>query len=323
MLSMLYNFTININIPIDKYRTVIHSIFLYFFIFIVIYSVVLIVSLYFIFKKENIKPFYALIPFFNIYTYFKITKTPFWTIFLPMLNLIVLFCVTYRLAKQYECPKWIVNLSIPLSIIVMPYIAFSRRVNKNLKNKISPLKSIIEIDNIDSRYMQEEIENVLFDEYYEPNDKNSDVFNSVLNDKIQNIESTEQDNLFLEEIIETSFTDSMDSSLDNDVNMTNIVNVDDDILEIFDEIPESITAAEIRDIEEKLESKNITIVDNAEYKELEGLGLSSEAIAFGGKQQNETVPKAKKERFKCPRCGSNLVGSSTSCPGCGMNLKNT
>ena len=43
-------------------------------VYIVIFTISLIPSLYYLYKKEGIKPYRALIPIFNLYDYFKIVE---------------------------------------------------------------------------------------------------------------------------------------------------------------------------------------------------------------------------------------------------------
>ena len=92
-------------------------------------GVVFIVSLWKIFTKENIPGYFSIIPFLNIYKYYKICSLPFWTIFVPIINIICLYCSNYVITRKYRCKKWQSLLSIFLPFIFLPYIAFSNKRN--------------------------------------------------------------------------------------------------------------------------------------------------------------------------------------------------
>jgi hypothetical protein len=49
-----------------------HDIFMKLLPFLIIYTIIFLISFYFILKKEGKKPWYAFIPFYNMYLYFKI-----------------------------------------------------------------------------------------------------------------------------------------------------------------------------------------------------------------------------------------------------------
>ena len=211
-------------------------------IMIFIYSIELMVCLYFIFKKENITQWYAFIPFLNIYHYFKIVKTPFWTIFIPLVNLVVLGAVPYKLAKQYDCKKWIINWSIPLSIFVIPYVAFSDLINKDIKKKINPLKSVLEIDEIDKANSEEEIVNLMFEEYFTPEVVQEVDYLSTVDNMIKNIEDNAiKDDYFLDDNVSDFEVNTTIAATDlekvNQIDSADILDItEEDMLEIFDKV---------------------------------------------------------------------------------------
>lgn len=320
-------FKLTINIPIEEFMINWGYLINIFFIIILIYSIELMVCLFFIFKKENIKPWIAFIPFYNIYHYFKITKTPFWTIFVPFINLVVLAVVPYRLAKQYQCPKWILNLSIPFSIVIIPYVAFSKRINKRIRDEYNPLKSIYDIDKIESDINAEEIDNLIFEEYYVPEDTKDIDYMSNIDTMINDIEDTAQkEDYFFEDqvsdviIATTELATDLEKieEIDNDGDLSIS---EEDMLEIFDKVDETLSTNDIDQLEEIIENKNnITIIDNAEYKEVEEVQQSAESIAFGGEDNRTKLAASKTSDLVCSRCGSSLVGASGSCPGCGAQI---
>lgn len=316
-----------INLPIENYLIYIKIFFIFALIIIIIYSIELIICLYFLFKKEKITRWYAFVPFLNIYHYFKIVKTPFWTIFIPIVNLVVLGVVPYKLAKQYNCPKWMINISIPFSIIVIPYIAFSKLMNKDLINKFNPLKSVLEIDDIDKSNTETEIENLIFDEHYTPADEVYVDYLSTVDTMISNIEENAiKDDYFIDDAISLTEVESTIASTDlqkvNEIDSADLLEItEEDMLEIFDKTPESIGANDIEELEKRMKDPNsVTIIDNAEYKDVEEEVLSNRDIAFGGESQRIQLAASKSDNHICPRCGSSLVGASGSCPGCGAQI---
>lgn len=315
---------ITIDLPIENYMNYIINFFNIALVIIAIYSIELMVCLYFLFKKEDIKQWYAFVPFLNIYYYFKITKTPFWTIFVPLVNLVVLAAVPYKLAKQYECKKWITNLSIPFSIVIIPYIAFSNLMNKDIKNSFKHLKSVLEIDAIDANISDQPVENLIFEEYYTPAEELDVDYLSTVDNMISEIEENAiKDDYFIEDNVSVTDVASTIASTDlekvNEIDSVDLVDItEEDMLEIFDKVPESLGADEIEELEKKMEGENaVTIIDNADYKEIEEESLSNEDIAFGGDNQRVNLAASKDNGHVCARCGSSLVGVTGSCPGCG------
>ena len=325
MIDLLYR--IVIDLPIENYMEIFRTFLIFAGIMIFIYSIELMVCLYFIFKKENIIQWYAFIPFLNIYHYFKIVKTPFWTIFIPLVNLVVLGAVPYKLAKQYDCKKWIINWSIPLSIFVIPYVAFSDLINKDIKKKINPLKSVLEIDEIDKANSEEEIVNLMFEEYFTPDVVQEVDYLSTVDNMIKNIEDNAiKDDYFLDDNVSDFEVNTTIAATDlekvNQIDSADILDItEEDMLEIFDKVPESLGADDIDELEKRMVDPNATvIVDNAEYKEIEEAAKSNEAIAFGGDDKRINLVAAKTNEHVCPRCGSSLLGAAGSCPGCGAQI---
>lgn len=316
-----------INLPIENYLIYIKNFFIFALIVIIIYSIELMVCLYFLFKKEKITQWYAFVPFLNIYHYFKIVKTPFWTIFIPIVNLVVLGVVPYKLAKQYDCPKWMINLSIPFSIAIIPYITFSNLMNKDLIKKFNPLKSVLEIDDIDKANAETEIENLIFDEHYTPSDDINVDYLSTVDTMISNIEENAiKDDYFIDDAVSLTDVEATIAATDlekvNEIDSADLDEItEEDMLEIFDKTPESFGADDIEELEKRMEGPNaVTIIDNAEYKDVEEEVLSNKDIAFGGESQRIQLAASKNDDHTCPRCGSSLVGAVGSCPGCGAQI---
>lgn len=315
---------ITLDIPIENFLEYFKSFFIICGIIILIYSIELLICLPFIFKKEGIKPYYAFIPFLNLYYYFKIFGTPFWTALVPIVNLVVLAVAPYLLAKQYECSKTIQKFSIIGSIFVIPYIAFSQKQNKRFKTSYNPLKSILEIDEIDRDSMDAQIDDYVFDEIYDVESENtyvSNVDNMINNIENEAISDDFEFNIDIDNTIFESTEKSTDLEKVNEIDSADIEQfTEEDMLEIFDTINESMSVSNIEELENKMENNKVKIIDNAEYKEIEEEKLSNEAIAFGGESNKNTISESKNKELTCPRCGSNLIGANDVCPGCGMKL---
>lgn len=297
------------------------NMFSFLIVIYLIYFVSFIVSLWKIFEKENIIKWYSLIPFLNLYYYLKICKIPFWTTFIPLVNLVVLFCSPYRIAYEYDQKKYVCILAMFFPFIVLLYLAFSKAQNKKMKNNIlSPLKTIQQIDNLENDLENNfELENIDFYEPYSTDTNNSNFF-STTDSLINGIENNIQDDLFFDAPIYDQSV--VQPGPAQNINQENTCE-DEDLIELFDSAPTTLNSSAIDKIEHSILSNNKNeYVDNTNYKEYESVAPSTEAIAFGGEQQIENTysSQAKNDELKCPRCGSSLVGAKGICPGCGMQV---
>lgn len=286
-------------------------------VFSIIMIITYILSLWFIFKKEEVKEIYSLIPFYNFYIIFKIVKIPFYTIFIPVVNGIVMILLPYKLLKRYKMPKWMMNLSIVFPYGFMPYIAFSKKCKKP-KDMKKAIKTLFELENIENNLKSNlDIYDLAYQEEIGKSSISENSFTSKTEEMIENIEkgSIADDFYFENEIV--------DEELEN--NRSNVIpSVDENIeevIEIFDQEENSLSASSIDTIEEQLKSNdNIVRVDNAKYEQYKQREASSESIAFGGTKNEENTTHNKNEELKCPRCGSSLIGATDYCPGCGLKI---
>lgn len=285
-------------------------------------TIIFVISLWKIFEKEGFKPYYSIIPFVNIYYYFKICKLPFWTIFIPLVNIVVLACSTYRIAFEYKQKKSICILGIFFPFIVLPMIAFSDAQNKRLDKSTNPFKTLLEIDNLENKLSNNyDFENIDFIENEDFNPDNND-FISNTDNMINEIEQNSiSDEYFFEE--DFDIPEEVTPPVEEVIGIPTLDDTEEELVELFESDPNSLTTAGIEELENKMQAESqIKRVDNANYKEYETIGPSSEAIAFGGEKQieNANAAKAKTEELKCPRCGSSLIGANDYCPGCGSKL---
>jgi signal peptidase I len=91
-----------------------------------------VVGLYKLFEKAGIKPWIALVPFYNYYEWLKLIKRPMWWMiftFIPFLNLIVLLLMRAELANNFGKREFSQHLMMWLfPFIYMPYIGFDKKV---------------------------------------------------------------------------------------------------------------------------------------------------------------------------------------------------
>lgn len=274
-----------------------------------------IISFWFIFKKEEIKEIYSLIPFYNIYKIFEIVKIPFYTIFIPLVNAVVVVLLPYKLLKRYKMPRWMMILSIFFPYVLMPYIAFSSRCRKP-KDMKKAIKTLFELENIENNLESNlDIDDFSYGEELQINDTVKNTFTSKTEEMIEKIErnSIVDDYYFENEVV----NEELETNQKNDIQIldSNI----EEIVEIFDQEESSLSSSSIDYMEEQLKNnEKIIHVDNAKYEQYKQKEASSESIAFGGAKKEENSTHNKNEELKCPRCGSSLIGANGYCPGCGL-----
>lgn len=284
----------------------------------IIISIIQTLSLWFIFKKENFKSWFILIPFYNIYIYYKICKLPFWTIFVLLVNIFVYIFAPFKLSKKYNLPNWLCILSIFVPFLVLPYIAFFGQNSDFSKKNINSIKTINDLNKIEEKLNNDATGILNFEEntiskasannYYS---KTENVINDIENNSIN-------DDFFFDNI---NFEEKQENSVN--YNLVEIIDTnDEEIIEIIDQNNFSqLTAENINKLEESLQNeKNINILDNAHYNDYTKEDPSNVAIAFGGKQQIEEKNIAKQNELICERCGSSLIGANGFCPGCGAKV---
>ena len=305
-------------------------------ILIIMLVLLFVTSLFFIFKKEEIRPYYAFIPILNIHHYFKLCKIPFWTFFVPIINLIALICSPYNLSRHYRKPKSFCILALFFPIIFIPYIAFSKVKNNTVNNYF--IRNQNDVDLLEQHLEEESFEQYSYndDAIITSLDKRKSSSNNKNNNNISKTEA------FLNSIDNTCNDDEIlydeDSSTEDNLEMSNNstfqingFNEDYQELEILDDITpsndnlknEKITISNLDSFENSIIANNKNdVLLNSSYKDNISTLPSTEAIAFGGEQQIENTysSQAKNDELKCPRCGSSLVGAKGICPGCGMQI---
>lgn len=286
-----------------------------FIIYIFFMYIILNISLYKLFSKEKLKPYFAIIPFLNIYYYLKICKIPFWTFFVPFLNLFVLFLSPYNLSREYGCKSITCVMAIIFPYIFLPYISFSKKMNINISYEAKYLKNQKDIDELEENLKIDSQKDFIFNEdLIDYQKQQTDTEIDTMINKIDN--SGYQEDIYYDE----------QSFIDDNVNTPNSENSNSDF-EILDDdskiIPERLNTSNIDSLEDYIISEAQQEKDlSSNYKEYEAVAPSTEAIAFGGEQQIENTysSQAKNDELKCPRCGSSLVGAKGICPGCGMQI---
>lgn len=270
------------------------------------------ISLWGIFKKEKIKSYYALIPFVNIYYYFKICNIPFWTFFIPLVNIITLCCAPYVITKIYMCKKWQSILAIFFPFVFLPFIAFTNKRNVNWFIDEKYVYNLNDIDQLEKSLVSQngyEIDDDSEKINASKNSKEKMIFDSVISDIENNVQQDEY--IYEDDIVKHDiFNDTM-QNVDSFKELDDNINIEELNISNIDNLEEKI---KIDTSTEKKIEKNIK-----EYKEF---GATNEAIAFGGEKRIENIHavQTKKDELKCPRCGSSLVGARNFCPGCGTKI---
>lgn len=296
---------INVIVPTLRVSGIILS------IYTVICFVAIIVAMWKIFEKEGIKPYFSLIPFLNFYKYYKLCRLPFWTVFIPIINVIVMYASSFVIARNYRCPRWQSYLAIFFPYVILPYIAFSDRKSFDFVHNDIFVKNTYAIDALEEKLIADKSF-----EYEAPenNGVSKNVQSSNTDLMIDSIENgIQEDEYVYDEVVEFK-EQQVEIPTDNHdfIEMDDDVDIDDLSLDSIDELDESIQT------ESSVEKSIVT--DIKDYKEHE---KTNEAIAFGGEKQIENVEatKTKNDELKCPRCGSSLVGMvNNTCPGCNMKI---
>ena len=287
-----------------------------FSVYSLIMLVIYIVSFYKLFEKENYKKWYAFIPFLNFYIYFKMCDVPFILFFIPVLNVICLFLMPYKLAKRYGYSRLFRWISVLLPFIYIPLISFSEKDNIYHEHTNVFVKNNSDIDELEKQL--------------------------VINSKIElmNLSEKEEKKLIEQEKKKEDVIDKIEASIDNsfDEIIYNEPNSDDNIVSQTETLLEDDThdIEELEFVDEDAD-KNIDISEiekldnqtniNKEEKQIEQnfkeieKEVKVETIAFGGKEQvSKYSTEAKEDDLKCPRCGSSLIGAKDFCPGCNLDL---
>lgn len=283
-------------------------------ILLTIFYVLFMVCLYQILKKEKIKEWYAFIPVYNIYLYLKICKLPFWTFFVPVVNIIVLVCSIFRLCKQYRMKRVHCYLAIIFPCIYLPYVAFSKLESIDKIYDTMYIKNVKDIELLEKK-LENDYQEALSDNI--DINKNNKVSENNIDDIISQIDNSNFKEEFFDEIIYDDVNDKQDRNMEfTSEKSEEIIGLDDTPINEL-----SIETIDVLDNNIAIAS-SIEKTINTDIKEYETIGPSSEAIAFGGEQkiENTYASQAKTEEFKCPRCGSSLIGATDYCPGCGSKL---
>lgn len=309
---------------IEKFLPIMNNLLPISEIILCIFSLVMIVtyilSLWFIFKKEEIKEFYSLIPFYNFYLVFKIAKIPFYTIFIPFVNVIVMILLPYKLLNRYKRPRWMMNLSIVFPYAFMLYIAFSDKCKKP-KDIRKAIKTLFELENIENNLESNlDIDDLYFREETQDINNINSINNNFVSKTEEMIQNIEENSIIDDYYLENEIVDEeLESKKNNDIPI--IEDNIEDIIEIFDQEENSLLSSGIDSIEDQLKNNdNIVHVDTAKYEQYKQKEASNESIAFGGTKKEENSTHNKSEDLKCQRCGSSLIGANDYCPGCGLKI---
>ena len=303
------------NIDINAINAYIYDVFIKLLPFIIIYFIIWTVSMWFILIKEEKKPWYSLIPFYNMYLYFKICDLPFILFFIPIINLVTLLLMPYNLAREYQCKSWMRYIAILVPFIIIPYIAFSNLQNRNKKVSFDYLKFGKDVDNLEDSLK------IITDDNYIEDDNKSIPFKQ----KNKDVKSKESE--FIDSLV---FSKADDEYIEDEEHIeykeTHIDEIkakpEEELVDLEDD-NNQLDLNEIDDLDNDVNVSSQTEVKiEQDIKDFEKEGPSVTAIAFGGKDEHENMTESKAKDLKCPYCNSSLVGSNGTCPGCGKDVSN-
>lgn len=334
--NKIYNFVINTFNNLNNYLPNIKNILL---IITILYTIMLMISLFKIYDKENYNKYLALIPIYNLYYYFKIIDLPYFLVFIPIINIITLFLAPSLLSHEYGFSRLFSFLSVLFPFILIPYIAFSKHINIHTKKSRTFVHTVHDIDVLEDK-LKNNKELINFDPYGNSYEQIKDAsklnkkFKTNIDKKIEKIETNAiqddlNDLLYGEELKKE--TPKMSQKELEKLDESNIENLEEDIdtqdqlIEVYDS--KDIRKEGIEAFQNKIEANtNIQVENNANYHEYKVAQKSLSSIAFGGTNNSSIISNAKTEAkniandLKCPTCGSSIAGSNGVCPGCGHDV---
>ena len=301
------------NIDINAINTYISNTFIKWLPFIIIYGVIFHVSLWFIFKKEELKPWYSIIPFYDLYLFFKIIGLPYILVFIPFINVITFALMPYNLAREYNCKEWMKLLSILVPFIIIPYIAFSNLQNRNKKIKFDYLQYYKDVDSLEDKLKIITDDNYIIDDGKAiPFKKDNKDVKSKQSEYVDSLVFTKSDDEYVEDEEHIEYKESRVSEIK--------AKPEEELVDLEDD-NNQLDLHEIDDLDNDSKiSSNTEVKIEQDIKDYEKVGPSVTAIAFGGKDEHENMTEAKKKEHKCPYCNSDLAGSNGTCPGCGKDV---
>lgn len=279
------------------------NLLLYTIIMLVLMFLLLLISYIKILKKEEIPVWVIFIPFYNVYRLFKIVKIPFWTIFIPIVNIVVMILFPYKLAKQFRCNTFTAILGIFIPIIIIPYIAFSKKHDKDKEYRQNYLKTIDDVNKLEQNLS---------------NNNDMIVDDLIIKKPIKN-EPKSNINNFVEDIESTIINDEFVYDEPDQIEENQSEEIIPDLVDLNGDSQIKIEDVEL--LESDLETnvkQNKKVIENIEEYKIEN--VVDENIAFGGKEVKEFKNNTVNDELKCEKCGSSLVGANGFCPGCGAKL---
>lgn len=293
-------------------------------IYLIVSFIAFHISLYFIFKKENIKPIYSFIPFYNLYLTFKYFHISLYTLFIPIVNIFAIIGLPYNIARSYRCAASTWSLAIIFPYVILPICAFSNRKSKYYQDKKFILRDQQDIYDLESKMGDtkevKDYELVLNPEAFEDNFKMN-----VIDELDHKLIESEYVKINEEDLFAvTDETANMSIPNQDENRIEDINNDSDDVMEIID-LSEDTQKKDL-DIQDIDNLSNLVAVDSSQIQEISADKIVKQknkddvTLAFGGRTQTQESTHSKVDELKCTRCGSSLVGNNGYCPGCGIKL---
>ena len=314
----------------DSFRLFIHNLAIILLIYLVILFIVIMPTFYFIFKREGEKPWYAFIPFWNIYCYLYFLNVLPPLAFVPGVNLVTVHFSVSELARLYRC-NWLIRLFAwllpPVALILIalnPHYCLDEVYYRDRQF----LKTIEDVDILEEQ-LESQPQYIIDDSDVLAQDKPiDDSYRSYIDNKVDEIEQNAiKDDLDEDLMMLDSARQEQEIKEAKEKHENEVVEELIDSLEIQDLFSNNdIRTNKIDDIVNKVDdATKIEVVDNAVYKDVQEETKDIKNIAFGGIEQDTKVIKhaiqSKDSNVYCPNCNTPLKGNETSCPGCGKQLK--
>jgi len=304
---------------IQKWKAIMDSALKILIPFIIIYLIIFTISLFKIFKKENINPLFALVPIYRFYLYYKIIGLPFILYFIPIVNVVMFIASPYRLAHQYKCNDFIKAISIFIPFIIIPYIAFSKLENRDKPITFKYYKNEEDIDNLEKKLLNNDEDIYVEDEdkyVAVKTNKKNEIKSDDFIDQLDYSKSTDEYVDDEELIQETKVEEIQEEQLEEEVQDNN---------EEFEEIEDEENSGNgniIDQLDEKLSEDKNELKLNTNIKDYQEEAKDKMDIAFGGEQEKAKISvQTKEEGYLCPKCGTKLTGGEKTCPGCENIIK--
>lgn len=269
-------------------------------------SILLIVAMCFLFKKENKPMWAAIIPVYNIIVLFQITNVTWWWIFIPFLNIVAIIMAYYRLGVAYSGTVYGI-LCILFPFVMIPIIAFSKKTR--IENAVAPtsFQTVEDINRLEAKLETNQNQNININQVPLNNGPVNNMMGTnapVVNEPMNTMNTFNNVNVAPAASVApvapvAPVVDAFNSTPVASEMATPTVN------------PQTINTVD--QLDNQLINQNQTVPPITPVESVpETPVVNNVNVAFGNTTNTPAPQKT------CPRCGSDITNvSSNVCPGCG------